>query len=223
MATRDEFELFWQAYLYLGDEMPPAEAEAFEAQLALDQSAREALAKVVDLSQAVAAQPISVLTAGALTAGTLEPLAVASNPWRWRAAVGWACTGAAACLAIVLTLESLRSGPAGTNPALENGRLANVPVTNHHASIDMALAWAEAHAAESSENGVTKPAGESIGLDGVELANHDHAAGATQPTASPGFDDLAMPSVQNDADSTAPDWLLAAVEIAHGAEAPQEN
>ncbi|HEY5311499.1 MAG TPA: hypothetical protein VIK18_03235, partial [Pirellulales bacterium] len=42
-------EVFWQAFRYASDEMTAAEREAFDTLLAADQSAREAVARVVEL------------------------------------------------------------------------------------------------------------------------------------------------------------------------------
>jgi hypothetical protein len=48
-------EIFWQAFRYVASEMGPDEAESFEHRLDLDQEAREAVARVVELTGAVAA------------------------------------------------------------------------------------------------------------------------------------------------------------------------
>jgi hypothetical protein len=48
-------ELDWTAFCYAAGELSAAEAEQFEARLAGDQAAREALARAVELTQAVAA------------------------------------------------------------------------------------------------------------------------------------------------------------------------
>ena len=55
MPLENKTELFWQAFRYVGDEMTPAEASEFEAELADQQTAREAVARVVELSQLVLA------------------------------------------------------------------------------------------------------------------------------------------------------------------------
>jgi len=47
-------ELDWVAFCYAAGELDPAEAEQFESRLADDQTAREALARAVELTQAVA-------------------------------------------------------------------------------------------------------------------------------------------------------------------------
>ncbi len=55
MNPQDETEVFWQAFRYVGEEMTPTEAAEFEVQLADNQAAREAVARVVELSQLVLA------------------------------------------------------------------------------------------------------------------------------------------------------------------------
>ena len=56
-------DIFWQAFRYVAGEMSPAEAESFEHCLDQDQEAREAVARAVELTGAVAAlRPESILT-----------------------------------------------------------------------------------------------------------------------------------------------------------------
>ena len=49
------------------------------------------------------------------------------------------------------------------------------------------------------------------------------ADGSQPTTAEPGAEESISLAFNDDTDSMAPDWLLAAVEIAHGGTAPQEN
>src|SRR5215471_2191078 len=55
MTTDNTHNLDWLAFCYAAGELDPADAELFEARLAEDQSAREALARAVELTQTVAA------------------------------------------------------------------------------------------------------------------------------------------------------------------------
>ena len=59
-ANRD---LFWQAYCYVADELSENERSQFEVRLDEDQHAREAVAKVVELSATVRSLPQSTLQA----------------------------------------------------------------------------------------------------------------------------------------------------------------
>src|SRR5437763_10961919 len=55
MTTDHRNDLDWLAFCYAAGELGSAEAELFEARLADDQAAREALARAVELTQTVAA------------------------------------------------------------------------------------------------------------------------------------------------------------------------
>ena len=55
MTTDNTHDLDWLAFCYAAGELDPTEAELFEARLADDQAAREALARAVELTQTVAA------------------------------------------------------------------------------------------------------------------------------------------------------------------------
>lgn len=59
----------WQAFLYLAGEMSAEESAAFELRLAQDQSAREALARSVQFTGAVASacRPVSVAVSAAMS------------------------------------------------------------------------------------------------------------------------------------------------------------
>jgi ferric-dicitrate binding protein FerR (iron transport regulator) len=83
-------ELDWSAFCYAAGELSPAEAEAFEQRLASDQAAREALARAVQLTQAVA-------SAESLVPVVLRP---ASRDWGRRLA--WMAIGSAASLLVAV-------------------------------------------------------------------------------------------------------------------------
>jgi hypothetical protein len=94
-AQEHASELDWSAFCYAAGEMTEAEAAAFELRLADDQTAREALARAVELTQAVA------------TAESLEPVVVVrSQPsgrdWNWSGRLGWMALGSAASLLVAL-------------------------------------------------------------------------------------------------------------------------
>jgi hypothetical protein len=89
---QDETTLVWQAFRYLANEMTANEHSAFEEQLDCDQPAREALAQMVQLSAAVQASP-----AVTFQSRVAQPLRAA----------GWMSLGAAACLAIMFSWQSL--------------------------------------------------------------------------------------------------------------------
>ena len=80
-------DLDWAAFCYAAGELSPDEVADFELRLAEDQGAREALARAVELTQAVAA------------AETLEPVvSVRSERSLWGRRLAWMAIGAAASL-----------------------------------------------------------------------------------------------------------------------------
>jgi anti-sigma factor RsiW len=113
-----ENELDWQAFCYLSGELNEAETEQFEARLADDQAAREALARAVELTQAVAAAESQ---AGAV----VIPAGRGAADWSTR--VSWMAVGG---LAAVL-LAILWSGAVG--PAWQGRNAAG--------RIELASAW----------------------------------------------------------------------------------
>jgi hypothetical protein len=119
-------ELDWSAFCYAAGEMSPADAEAFEARLATDQTAREALARAVELTETVA-------TAESLGA----VVAVRQRPAVWSRRLGWMAVGSAASLLIAL----LWSGAQGTNEPK--------PASPDHSQL--AAAWTQTRA-ELAEN-----------------------------------------------------------------------
>ena len=112
-------ELDWAAFCYLSGEMSAAESEQFEARLADEQEAREALARAVELTQVVAAAE-----------SQFEELVVAPHASRtsWGTRISWMAVGglAAALLAMVWTggLSQLGFGPEKAGISSESGALA---------------------------------------------------------------------------------------------------
>ena len=85
MQRLNENDLDWLAFRYISNEMTPPEAESFEWLLADDQAAGEAVARAVDLSQAVAAVPQQVLP--------LRSHSRRARPIRWIAAAAAVLVG----------------------------------------------------------------------------------------------------------------------------------
>jgi hypothetical protein len=90
-------DLDWLAFCYAAGEMSASDAEAFEARLATDQSAREALARAVELSETVA----TAESLGAVVAVSRRP-AVWSRRLGWIPRLGWMAMGSAASLLVAL-------------------------------------------------------------------------------------------------------------------------
>jgi anti-sigma factor RsiW len=87
-------ELDWLAYCYLSDELHGDERSTFENRLADDQAAREALARSVELMQAIA-------VAEAHEGQRPVPAAVIRRTTTWPRRLAWMSLGASAALVIV--------------------------------------------------------------------------------------------------------------------------
>jgi hypothetical protein len=95
----NEYDLDWQAFCYAAGELQPDQVERFELRLAEEQPAREALARAIELTQAVAAAESQV--GGEL----VTPVFPRSN---WTTRLAWmAIGGVAALLLAVLSSGSL--------------------------------------------------------------------------------------------------------------------
>jgi hypothetical protein len=125
-------ELDWLAFQYVAGEFTADESANFEQQLATDQSAREAVARAVELceSTAVAFGLSSVSSAASAKRNRLRP------------AIFAAC-GIAAALAILVTLAGLTQRWLGMN---SNGH----QIADRHGEVrELAMAWATARAVPS--------------------------------------------------------------------------
>ena len=126
-------KLDWLAFRYVANELSGLERVSFEGQLASDQSAREAVARMVqrttELSQA-------------LSAGTDRPtIAASQSAWKGRA-TRWLTVGIASSLALFAAVLASRHF---TIPALDE------PIAQYRSQpsvepADLAFAWAEVRA-----------------------------------------------------------------------------
>src|SRR5262245_19843215 len=136
--NEDDFqsELDWLAFCYAAGELSTADAEAFEARLADEQPAREALSRAVELLQTVAAAE----------AQCGEVVVAKRRRADWNTRVSWMAIGG---LAVVL-LALLWSGVVG--PAWNSTRRQIADASQRA----LALAWNEARAeiARSREAGI---------------------------------------------------------------------
>ncbi|HWA98960.1 MAG TPA: hypothetical protein VG713_10730 [Pirellulales bacterium] len=169
--SREHDQLYWQAFRFTADEMPTDEVREFERLLAEDQSAREAVARVVELSAAVAAVGEPVFARQSPAAAVVRvPSSV------WMQPIGWLALGVAACLAVMLTLDQFRAALSEPPAVMVAGNGSNAPT--------LALAWYRTlDAAETAT-------GEADYTAGVELEapdaqpNNDSLAHADGPTPS---------------------------------------
>ena len=197
-------DLAWRAFCYLHGELTADEAETFEEELAVEQSAREALAQAVELSGAIEAAAACEKSAASgygthSPPMTCVPTTLGGRPAWWRRlsrpqlAIG---TAVAACLVVAVTL-----GVAGRfwprdrvvpGPDSGNGQAA------------VAEAWAQ--------------------IGGHEIGNHDDEHGqplvAEAPMAPHEHDPESAPD-EDRADEheegagvpSVPSWMLAAVDL----------
>lgn len=126
--TLTDSDLAWQAFAYWSDELSPEERSRFEAQLEDDQQAREALARVVELSHAV------------IAAESLAPAPVCRAPERRsRRVAAWTAGLAASALALLLGFAL------GQRPEWPSLPAANRPIDPALASAwtDIRSNWSE--------------------------------------------------------------------------------
>ncbi|HUG92976.1 MAG TPA: hypothetical protein VML55_19200 [Planctomycetaceae bacterium] len=114
-------DLGFEAFRYVAGEMADAESAAFEQRLAADQQAREAVARAVEIAQAVTVLgPQAVAAAGPAFASVRRPSR--------RAALVMLVATVAACLLLAVALDPFgRSGrdPVGDGLLADSGRPAN--------------------------------------------------------------------------------------------------
>src|SRR5207247_1595634 len=99
--TNDPNDLGWLAFCYAAGELDAAQTEHFEARLADDQAAREALARAVELTQTVAAaetQCGDFVVPGAHS--VVVPAAHTQMDWNRR--LSWMAVGGLASLLLAL-------------------------------------------------------------------------------------------------------------------------
>jgi hypothetical protein len=117
-------DLDWLAFCYAAGELDAPAAEQFEARLAAEQSAREALARAVELTQTVAAAEHQLQN-------IVSPAARASTDWNSR--LSWMAIGGLASVLVAL----LWSGVVG--PTWQSAQRG----LNSSAQQHLAMAWQE--------------------------------------------------------------------------------
>jgi hypothetical protein len=193
--ARDEFA--WRAFCYLHGELTADEAEAFEEDLAVHQSAREALAAAARLTEALQSAEVASETPEPSSlpcqrAGSVErPRA---SWWhrvtRRRVLVGAA---AAACVALIVTFALNRPDRNGTGGDPQNHAGGNGESGSAQAAL--AEAWLDVGGADWS----THPLAAASDPSSAESDLHG-AAGDLEEQGGP------------DAELTVPSWLLAALD-----------
>jgi len=137
--------LDWLAFRYIADEMSTDERASFELRLAEDQLAREAVALVVEVAQAV-----SVVESAACAehlAGKSSPVVVTRADGRtWLTAFGWMIVGSIACVTVLFVAEQW-------------SKHQRVPVrqiarsTGDDSPPQLAIVWSETRRATEADSG----------------------------------------------------------------------
>lgn len=122
-------ELDWLAFQYIADELDESKRAAFEEQLAEDQRAREAVARSVELTQA--------MSTAARVHQCRASIEQKVDLWRH---VGWTAGAIAGCLAFVLAYQLIR-GRIVEPPSIANGN--GVAESSVSTSEQLAFAWIE--------------------------------------------------------------------------------
>lgn len=129
-------QLDWSAFCYAAGEMNPAESEQFEARLADDQNAREALARAVELTQ-------TVVAAESQADSFVVPAGRHAADWTTR--LSWMAIGGLASVVIALVWS---------------GAIQISPTGPSEKQLALASAWTQARAdiAQAKEDGLWSPA-----------------------------------------------------------------
>jgi hypothetical protein len=135
--TNDTYDLDWLAFCYAAGDLNATEAEQFEARLADDQAAREALARAVELTQTIAAAETQYCTDTEYSFDTkygdlVAPAARTSLDWNRR--LSWMAVGGLASLLIAM----LWSGYIGPTWHTAHNRLTA------NSRYQLAMAWNQA-------------------------------------------------------------------------------
>src|SRR5262245_54743822 len=182
MTTDHTNDLDWLAFCYAAGDLDPADVELFEARLADDQAAREALARAVELTQTVAA-------AETHCGDSVTPATRTNLDWNRR--LSWMAVGGLASL-LLAVLWSGFVGP--TWNTAQNRLTAN-------SRYQLAMAWNNTRTEFSgiTEAGLWVPlAGNDAEDDANDMAANDEVAD------TPSWMTAAIFSVRHDVESPNP-------------------
>lgn len=197
-------DLDWLAFCYIADELSRDETDAFEARLADDQEAREAVARAVELTRAIAA-------AGAERRKRPAPVSRPAGVWRRMGLAGrlaWTAAAAAACLAAVLVYQHARDTALIADPFQEAPDEGAVE-TRGSRSQELALLWSRTQE-ELAALQFDDWAADLLGEQG-EASGHpaEFPAEDRLPAEEELDEDLLVANVP-------PSWMLAAVRAGSG-------
>lgn len=200
-------DLDWLAFRYVAAEMSPDEAAQFEERLGEDQECREAVARAVELAEAV-----TVVSADRVVdTGFAGAAAVRSARSTWWTRAGWIGLGAAAALAGVLLFHAVRGGP---QPGLAGrevpGPSAERRVRDDAEAVQLARLWCQTREEIQPVDGDDWPP-----PDGVDPLS-DELERSPEPGAEDPGDGSMIGDGEDSEESTGPldevpSWMLAAL------------
>ena len=196
-------ELLWLAYRFSAGELSAEETQEFEARLAVDQRAREALAEAVGLSETVFAlehadrEGRRVAKSPALVMATASQRNWSERNWSqrdWSKWAGWIAAGVAACVALVMSWQVFRA---------ERTEVARQTISQPEAAPISAATDEETRLlmALLAEEPVAPPAAPLAEVEAADMGEPEFELVRDDGTTEESLED------QN----ATPDWLLAAV------------
>ena len=180
MKTETQDQLAWEAFQYISGDLTGGERETFESRLAADQSAREAVAAAVEMTQAV-----NLALEAELVTIPQPAMQARGNAWAPHSWILSAAMGAAACLLIMLGVQQLQQSKNKadrSSPSVESA----TPEPIHDTAL--AARWSQIRQQDSELWGEEVDSDFTDGLADWELAE--------------------------EAEDSAPDWMMAAVSAA---------
>lgn len=202
MDKSDQPDLLWTAFRYVADEMSAVEQDDFERQLADDQSAREAVVRAVQLTQAVASLPAEVPRSPIQTGGNSSPSRRSVGAWS-------VATGLAVCLIVI---AGFYFGGMFGNLSVPSSLISQDDALNLEGAGVLVAIWSDSETALE----------EFVNLDlllesGAEFADLEES----EQLAMLAFDETL------DEQFNVPDWMLAAVtsqlQARQSSETPSED
>jgi len=139
MSPDAKDDLHWLAFRYIAGEMSEEETAAFEQRLGEDQESREAVAAVVELTEAAAVAASDLSPAG--QPSVVRP--AVPLPVHWSVRLAWSAVGAAACLVVVIIFNAAGGLPSGDDPAGRDDGTVAAEEAADPAAAEIAVLWTQ--------------------------------------------------------------------------------
>ncbi len=204
-------DIEWQAFLYLSHELPTDAIVAFEAELAASQPAREALAALVGLQHAVllagsaetwldreqSQQSRDIQLADRITLSS-------SRSSRWMQPAVWLAIGAAACLLLIVGVQSWQTAA---------DRTKTRTISSSSAAADLALRWSSVRDAWDE---IVPPRSDSYRSELIDSSLTDGGSGSESISiageiGNAGLENAGLDDSDMIDEFESPDWLLATI------------